>query len=160
MISLSIYHEKKKLFASFTWNIPTKRLQLKLLGDIDFFSLTKKEQKTVSVFPQSQYKLVDRGLFNICCHSQRYLCKEVGTLYHRPLIGVTINSVGSRTLIAVSNSGNQSAKYKSNIIGWQAQCHRSIALVKGTRCALKFNYRTRRLHRSRKQNTESAGKTE
>lgn len=69
---------------------------------------------------------------------------------------------GSRELMwlfIVSHSGNQSAKYTSNIICRQAQCHRSIVLVKGTRCALKFNYRTRRLHRSRKRNTESAGKT-
>lgn len=49
-------------------------------------------------------------------------------------------------LIIVSHPGNQSAKYTSNIIGRQAQCHRFIVLVKGTRCALNFNYRTRRLH--------------
>lgn len=67
------------------------------------------------------------------------MCKEVGTLFHRPRSGVTINSFGSRTLIVVSHLGNQSANYKSNIIGRQAQCPCSIAFVKGTRCAWNLN---------------------
>lgn len=115
----------------------------------------KKQSVSSRKVNKSWYMQTEVYLIFVAKLSQRYLCKEVGTLFHRPRSGVTINSFGSRTLIVVSHLGNQSANYKSNIIGRQAQCPCSIAFVKGTRCAW-----TRRLHRSRKQNTEQAGKTE